>query len=488
MLLRQVEKSWRNDPEVFVTEHLHEVMWSKQREVLRAVRDHRRVAVPSSHDVGKSWLASRAVAWWLSGGDLGESFAVTTAPTASQVRAILWREIARAYRQGKLPGRINQTEWFMRPDGLRYRSPSDGEELVAYGRKPSDYDESAFQGIHARRVLVVIDEACGVPLDLWTAADTLISGGDSKILAIGNPDDPHSEFARICRPNSGWHVIHIDGLESPNFTSEHEHLPKNLLAQLLSPEWVGEKRAEWGEQSPLFVSKVRGQFPEDTEDTVVLLSWVRKCQLPKDYDDLEDAQEGQEAAHDKPVELGVDVGAGGDETVIRERRGMKAGRTWRKKTPDWAEAMGLVMNAIRETGATRVKVDVIGIGWGVVGGLQEKARQGEHTAEIIGVSVAEKAQSPTRFPKLRDEIWWEVGRELSRTGEWDLSEVDDTTISQLVAPTYSLDSSGRISVEKKDELRSRIGRSPDDADALLLAFYGGGKPKKEKFMGGWVAA
>lgn len=63
-----------------------------------------------------------------------------------------------------------------------------------------------------------------------------------------------------------------------------------------------------------------------------------------------------------PVELGVDVGGGGDETVIRERRGPVAGREWRERSDQPNTIAPLVLRAIRETGATRVKIDSTGIG------------------------------------------------------------------------------------------------------------------------------
>ena len=72
---------------------------------------------------------------------------------------------------------------------------------------------------------------------------------------------------------------------------------------------------------------------------------------------------------------------------------------------------------------------------------------------------------------MRDQIWWEIGRELSEHKAWDLSGIDDDTIAQLTAPKYKLDSRGRVKVEPKADTRERLGRSPDDADALLLAYY-----------------
>jgi hypothetical protein len=244
-----------SDPVGWVRDVLGEHLWSKQREVIESVRDHRHTAVPSAHDTGKSFVASRAVAWWLSVHPPGTAFVVTTAPTFHQVRAILWREINRAHAAGHLRGETNQTEWWQ--DG----------ELVAFGRKPADYDESAFQGIHARYVLIVLDEAGGIPEQLYTAAETLATNEHSRILAIGNPDSPLTMFKRVCDLDL-WNVIPINGLESPNFTTEFEDegVPAEqvefLRDVLVSPTWVNERRDEWGDSSNLWQAKVLGQFPD----------------------------------------------------------------------------------------------------------------------------------------------------------------------------------------------------------------------------------
>lgn len=436
------------DPVGWMTQKLHAHLWSKQEAIATAVCRSRRVAVHSAHETGKSFLAARLIAWWLDTHPPGEAFCISTAPTGQQVRTILWRELRRAHLAGHLAGRLNQTEWWL------------NDELVAFGRKPADYDPTAFQGIHARYVLVIIDEATGVPEEIFRAAGSLAANEHSRILAIGNPDDPASYFATICKPGSGWYVIHVDGLQSPNFTDEP--IPDHLRDLLIAPVYVQELRDEVGEDSPIYVSKVRGLFPENTTDGVVPLSWVRACQR------LEPADPPDRLL---PVELGMDVGAGGDETVLRERRGVVAGRSWRKRTPNWADAVAFVLDAIAETGATRVKVDSIGIGWGVVGRLQELRSEGRHAAEIIAVNVGEASTAPEKFPKLRDQLWWEIGRELSRAQAWDLAAVDDTTVAQLIAPTYSRDSAGRIKIEPKADTRKRLKRSPDDADSLLLAFY-----------------
>lgn len=448
---------YAGDPVGWVRERLGQTVWSKQAEILNSVRDHRRTAVRSGHGVGKSHTASLAACWWLDTHPPGEAFVVTTAPTYAQVRAILWRYIRRNHKAGQLAGRVNQTEWHI------------DDEMVAFGRKPADHDESAFQGIHARYVLVIVDEACGIPEQLWVAADALTTNVDCRLLAIGNPDSPASHFRRVCTPGSGWHTLSISALDSPNLTGEQ--VPREVALALVGREWVEEKAREWGEDNPLYRSKVLGEFSEDSPNQIVRASDIAACRI---------SPETRRALADlEPVELGVDVGGGGDETVIRERRGVQAGREWRART-DRPEAIApMVIAAIRETGATAVKVDSIGVGFGVIGELRNAASRGEHAAHIRAVNVGEKASRPGKFANLRAEIWWEIGRGLSERKGWDLSAMDnaDATVAQLLEPRWDADPQGRIRVEKKDEVIKRLGRSPDNADALLLAFFSAGRTR-----------
>lgn len=436
------------DPASWVRERLAGFVWSKQRQIMTSVVDHRRTAVKSSHGIGKSWTAAQLAGWWIDVHPPGEAMVVTTAPTYAQVHAVLWEEIRAGHRRGDLPGRVTlDDQWKI------------GDVLVGMGRKPADYDAHAFQGIHRRFVLVILDEACGIPAQLFVAAEAITTNEDCRILAIGNPDDPSSEFAKVCRPDSGWNVIEVSSFDTPAFTGEQ--VPPDLLPLLPSKEWVDDAGRRWGEASPLYQSKVLGRFPENADDTVVPLSWAEACRQLEEPFDLEGVT----------VELGVDVGAGGDETVIQERVGPKAGRVWRNRSRDPMEVVGLVLQCIHECRATSVKVDVIGWGWGVWGRLVELGTEHAHAATVHPVNVGEASTDPVRFPLLRDQLWWEVGRESCEHKTWDLAGVDDETLSQLTAPKYTLDSRGRVKVEPKADTRKRLGRSPDDADALLLAYY-----------------
>lgn len=450
---------WPVDPEIWVEDRLGIKWWNKPREIAQSVVHNRRTAVHACHDSGKSHTAACLVCWWLDTHPPGSAFVVTTAPTGDQVKAILWREINRMHKAGGLQGRTNLTEWYL------------DNELVAIGRKPNDYDPTSFQGIHARYPLVILDEACGIPEELWVAAAALVTNADARMLAIGNPDDPNSHFAKICKPGSGWKVIHIDGHETPNWTGG-EGLSDEVLACLLSQEWAADLEAEYGPESPIVVSKVRGRFPRDASDGIVPWSWIQAC------------RSGILSPEPSGVrQLGVDVGAGGDETVLRFRQGMSAGAVWRFRSADASATCGEIVSVIREMGIERVCVDSIGVGWGVYGRLKELADEGEHAADVHAVNVGEAARDAKRFANLKAEIWWEIGRELSRDKAWDLRVVDDQTVAEVIEHKWSKTSNGRIKVEAKEDVKKRLGRSPDNADALMLAFYEPPEEKRRPRMG-----
>lgn len=444
---------WRTDPVRWARERCGVELWSKQRQIIEGIRDTPRIAVPSCHNTGKSFLAAVATAWWIDSHDMGDAFVLTTAPTGAQVKAILWRNINHFHAAAKLPGRVNLTEWYL------------GNEMVAMGRKPSEYDDSAFQGIHALYVLVILDEACGVPEDLWVAAETIASNTNSRILAIGNPDDPNTEFANICAPGSGWNVVQIGASDTPNFTGEE--VSERVRDSLISTAWAEGRRRNWGEHSPLYVSKVLGKFPEDSDDGVIPGSWVAKCRT----------LDGMFAA-EEPRVGGLDVGAGGDMTVLQERVGRRAGRTWAKQTKDPMELVGQVVRHIVDWELERIVVDVIGVGWGVYGRLKELSSRHHghdpsevaHDAFVVSFNSAESASNTKKFFNKRAELWWEVGRELSRQETWDLTSVTDDCAVELAAPKYKMTSRGLIQIEAKSDVKKRIGRSTDYADALLMSF------------------
>ncbi len=449
-------KRYRDDPVSWVTQRLREEIWSKQREIIESVRDNRRTAVHSCHESGKSWLAARIAAWWIETHAPGEAFVVTTAPTNSQVTAILWREIGRAHARANMAGRCNQREWWL-------TMPAGNEEMVAYGRKPDEFDPAAFQGIHARYVLVIFDEAAGIPQSLWEAGDTLIANEGSAFLAIGNPDHAESEFAKVCAPGSDWNVIAIDAFDTPNFSDEH--VSDELSEVLIGTTWVDEKRRDWGEENPLWLAKIRGEFPDKSTDGLIPISWVKNAQL-------------RDLPPSAPNRLGMDVGAGGDMNVIAHRRGPHVRLVLVDQQPDTMKSCGNLIRILNETKAADARVDVIGIGKGVVD------RALEQDKPVIGVNVSLPAADNETYRNMRAEGWWGL-RQRFQSGDIDIDENDDDLAAQLCAIKFKTTSQGKIQIESKEEMKRRGVSSPDKGDAVMLAFIEIPEPKAKKRGGSW---
>lgn len=437
---------YAHDPVGWVQGRLREQLWSKEREILESVATNRRTIVHSCNSAGKSFTAARAGAWWIDSHPPNTVRLVTTAASWDQVRTVLWQEIRDAFEKGGLIGKVNQTEWWI------------GDNIVGYGRKPPDTDATGFFGAHRTEgVLVVVDEASGISEEMWEAIQRNSMGDNDRVLAIGNPDYVGSPFHRRCQPDSGWHVIHISAFDTPKLTGE----PVPEGSSLVSQAGIDEVIADYGEESPSYLSIVRGLFPKDSEIAVVPMSWVERCRGPEATASI--------GALRVPIELGVDVAGSdtGDRTVVFERKGGRAGRMWTVRSSDDDAVADLVAQALKESGAGRVKYDSIGIGHMLPTSLRSKFRQ----VEFVPVDVGMAARDKTRFRNVKAEIWWEVGRHLSKDVAWDLTEVDAETVAELSSVRWWEDAAGRIQIESKGEVRKRIGRSTDRADALLLSFY-----------------
>lgn len=435
-----------NDPIRWVNNVLGEFTWSKQREILTSLRDHRHTAVMSCHDTGKSYTASRAGVQWVD--TRPDPFLVTTAPTWKQVNSILWREMRKAHKKGGIKGRINlDAEWFMNSD-----------ELVAFGRKPADYDQAAFQGIHALNVLVVIDEAAGVPKSIFDAAETLVTNVRGRILAIGNPDDPSSHFAEVCKPGSGWNIIQIGAYDTPAFTGEE--VPDQLLDLLISPEWVEERKRRWGEKSPIFISKVLGQFPEISDDTLISPRMIKEAQL----------RDLSEEVKEYTPQLGVDVARFGDDfTAVYRARGGRVRYVRTMHKADTVETAEFVNGQMVQYPSEYAYIDTVGVGGGVYDQLRKNFKQ-DRVREFIS---SERAYDPVRFGNRRAEVYWAV-RDMADNGELDLPPQgeDDDLIAQLGSIKWKLQN-GRIYMESKEEMKQRGLPSPDRADAAVMALIRG---------------
>jgi len=429
----------------WVRDVLKEEIWSKQEEICQSVVANRYTAVKACHGPGKSFIAARIGCWWLNVHKLGDAFLVTTAPSWPQVQAILWREIRRAWRIGRLPGRITlECQWYMG------EGRSD-EELIAMGRKPADYNEQAFQGLHARYILIVIDEACGVPEVLWTAVMTLMTNQNARVLAIGNPDDPGSHFAHICKPGSGWNVITISAFDTPNFTGEE--ITPEMAENLVTPLWVDDRRRDWGEGSPLWQAKVLAEFPDVSDEYL-----ISPAMIQKGYDtDLPGIEKGR---------YGVDVSRfGTDKTVVYRNRGgvIRYVDSWgMTDTMRTTGKLKLIADRHHQTNRPNIVIDVIGLGSGVFDRLREM------NYPAVQFAGSERAYRPDKFKNRRAEIYWTF-RTYLEAGMIDLDPFDTELAAQLQNIKWWVDSTGRIQIESKEDMRERGVKSPDYADSAVYS-------------------
>lgn len=487
--LHPTPNPYKRKPITWTREKLGEHVTRDIKKVMLSVRNNRYTAVQSCHDVGKSWGSARIASWWLDTHPVGEALVITTAPTAAQVSDILWREIGKAHRKGDLFGRITgDNKW--KVDWLKHRKrDEDGEapEVIALGRKPADYDPGAFQGYHARYVLVIIDEACGVPKALYDAIDSLVTNKNCRVLAIGNPDDPSSHFAEVCKPGSGWNIIRINALTSPGFTLARikpyprvqqlmrelkikpttEKVPPVLYEMLVDPEWVEERIKRWGVDSPLFQSKVLGVFPKVSIDTLIHPHWITL------------AQARELPPQPTQSRLGVDVARyGTDHTILLLRQGgharVKHDIPYGPTTMTRDLVLGIA-NDLSPYIRPIALVDDDGVGGGVVDMLEEL---GYPVVPINGGASATTQlmrNGKPRFYNRRAELFWNLREAFagkSGTGDdgWlDIDPLDDDLAAQLVNIKYRVNKWGQIQVESKDEMKARGLDSPDRADALAYA-------------------
>ncbi|OEJ21062.1 hypothetical protein [Streptomyces subrutilus] len=504
---------WRDTPSGFVEDVLGESMWSKQRRVLDALVDHKRTAVPAGFGVGKTHLAARAAVWFVNVYPVGTALCITTATRFRQVQRQLWPHIRKVVPRAGLPGQCDTVQYKM-PDAY-------GNDFVAaYGFSAPANDEAAMQGIHMSHLLLIVDEAGGIAPMIGHGTNNLLTGGHAAMLAIGNPamDDPASWFEELCLegedPDEQTTItLPISSLDSPAITGERvpycndcpAGVARHSLAQHMpDQDWVDRTIRSYGEDHPYVIAKVYAKFPKGGGGLAIPPTWVEDA---RDQDDptgpgwhrlCDLGLEGENAEHTVRegawVRLGVDVAAdGGDEfTIYRcvgdavEFRHASAGAdndnqvTVAEKVLEEIHAAQRLADALSSPHKVRVKVDKNGIGHGVVGMLERWADNGRHQAQIVGVMVSESPSQDDPGAVMRpwtkrDEMWLATRSLLQpdpSTGRGRLRLlVDRKAATQLSTPKQQFNTGGYTKIESKKSMTSRGMKSPDRAEAILLALY-----------------
>lgn len=348
------------------------------------------------------------------------------------------------------------------------------DEWYAAGLSTNEPDR--FQGFHEEHILVIVDEAAGVNLEIYEAIEGILTSSGARLLLIGNPTAIGTPFYdAFTKP--GYQTFHVSAYDTPNFTA-YGITPDDIASdtwqakmqgvpypRLITPQWVSDRYKAWGESSAPYQVRVLGNFPQQGEDTLIPLLWIELA-----MERWEDTPDGS------PVQIGVDVAAyGSDKTVIAVRKGNKLCELQVYSQKNTRETAGLVQIASREHNTSRIAVDEIGIGRGVVDSLEEAGY------ENVGVNVSERSSDSERWHNLRAELWCNLRERLDPDKEPISLLPDDELLSELASVKYKVDARGAIQIESKDDMRKRLGHSPDRADAVVLAFC---EPQSEGYIAG----
>lgn len=434
---------YHDDPVAFAVEALGVTPWSKQAEFMRAVAAHDRVAVKAGHKVSKSNSLAILMLWFIS--TRPGARVIFTNSSARQVRTVNWYELKRVYRRALQPigGTLNET-----PDrGLEF---DDGRQVLGFSTDEPD----RWGGISGENLLFIIDEASGVPEVIYDAISGNCAGDNAKVVLTGNPLRPAGRFFEIFTSLTGWELLTIASTETPNYVEGRE-----VIRGLASRRWRQQMEDDYGLESPLYQTRVLGEFAQQSEYAVIGLADVMTATARHETTPFDNGA---------LLTLGVDAARfGDDESVIVVRRGNVTLAPIAIRNADGPTLASKVADVARQyqrpNERPRVRIDVIGLG-----ASPYDALKAYDWIDAEGINVAESPTVADHFSRLRDQLWFGVKAWLVAGG---CIANDRKLHGELCAPTYSVDMSGNRKVEAKDSIKKKIKRSPDRADALALAVY-----------------
>jgi phage terminase large subunit len=424
---------YRDDPVLFVTEVLGAKPYDYQAEFLTALASgERKMSVRSGHGTGKSTTASWAMLWYVL--LRFPNKVVVTAPTSGQLFDALFAELKRWINE--LP---DQLKVLLTVKSDRVELTAAPSEAFISARTSRAETPEALAGVHSENVLLVVDEASGVPEKVFEAAAGSMSGHAATTILLSNPTRSSGTFFESqTRLAATWWTRRWSCVESP----------------LVSDEFVDEMRARYGEDSNAFRIRVLGEFPMADDDTIIPFHLAdsaikRDIEIPPDT---------------KPI-WGLDVARfGADKTALCKRYGNVVTEITSWQGLDLMQTVGRVMAEYEGLSPSmrpsEILVDSIGVGGGVVDRLRELG------APVRGINVGEAPAMGATYMNLRAELWF-------KTKGWleDRScklPNDDQLLAELTSIRYAFTPGGKMKAESKDDMRKRGLKSPDLADALCL--------------------
>ena len=247
-----------------------------------------------------------------------------------------------------------------------------------------------------------------------------------------------------------------------------------MIKGLTTWEWVEDKRKRWGEHSPVYQSRVLGLFPKTSSHQVIPLSWVEKA-IERWRVKIDNLKNGELSQSLGPITAaGLDVSDGGADRTILVARKNNFVMTPFDITQEDAHAtmavLGEVKNILSGSGAVLI-ADSIGCGSGLV------SKAMEDKMDIVPFNAASRTERTDatglqKYLNCRAAAWMGFSELLNPESGQDIClPPDDDLIAELTEPKWQSTSGGQIKIEDKEEIRKRLGRSPDKADALIMSFW-----------------
>lgn len=480
--VRWPSRHWEHDLPGYAREVLQVKYLSPEQEtILKDIEQPRaKVAVTSGHKTGKDFIGGIVANWWYSLWD--DARVRITAVTGNQVKDVCWREVTAHHARSHLGAYpLDGTPGLLPATGLRVGQ----REVVGF---TCDKQE-AVAGISSGHILYLITEASGVPDYVFEALTGNLAGKDCRVLMLSQPTRTEGYFLRAFTKNSAQWKCHT--LRSDATINVRER--RTVIDGMAGWDWLEEVAREWG--APPRWREIAGGAPITTEDVAqagpvwLVRVWGRPAlgesgriiplQLVAESEQRWQAWQasGDRASGRLTVGLDVAQAQDGDECAYAARRGhvvleLEAWHVSQHVREELAaEEVALrVVTVVRRFRDAREPRAVVNVDAGGTFGAKVAAQLERFASEleVVRVHFGSRARDLRNFAYLRDELWF-GGRDWLREG--GALPPDAKLEAELTAPTASGNVRQQQRVEGKEELRKRLGRSTDRADAVLLSIY-----------------
>lgn len=400
-----------------------------------------KMLIKSGHNLGKTWFAAFLAHWFVQVFPYSQVLMMSS--SGLQVKERLFAEFRRMYRRStkRLGGSLL---------GLSLRL-DDKWSVVAVS--PNNPDN--FQGEHAEHILILFDEAQAVDRDFWSAAEGMIGSSNGCCLGILNPLYTDGQAYENWKKPHEWELLTFNCMDHENVVTGEPIFPRAITRA-----WVEERKEEWGEDSPLYQARVLGEWPLVSSDTLITVSDLEKALLAAEKNTLGDIDQG--------TYLSCDIARfGTDFNVIAVLRNGRVIFMDCWSGIDTMATTGRIVHCMDEFSIDprNVNIDGGGVGGGVVDRLREIGKP-VNDIQFGGSPVGDCFLSD-KFLNRRAELHWATRMAL-KGNRLVIPRRFSKAWADLLIPKYKFTSRGQIQVESKEDIKKRVGRSPDWGDAIVM--------------------